>query len=576
MKNRYRLGLLVLSALVLPVALTWPLAADLSGQLVVSSSHPDVQCGLWWPGAFAQSLFSFENPFMRNEFNFPDGQDTRLLLWNYAPQLLFAPITAFVDPVSGLNLMMLGIMTLNGLCAAGVVWGLTRSWQGAVAALVFGVSSAFAVGEAGTGRPEQALWGPVGVYIASLAALRRFPGSRKWVVTAGVSLAVSGAIYWFYAYFLVVLTICFSGFWALRGRMGLRDLVGVAAISGVVVAPFLAPVILGVLQQPDFFGTVVAWRGDPVGEQMANSLVIPDALLGSVLQRQGHGSEVLPILTFPLGLWALLRGDAGIRAAACVLLAASILCLGPVLQHGDHNLVLIGGSAIGLPYRILDIFPGFERLWWPYRWAGVAVAALSVLVGWLASRMSWRWVMVLLLLVSIDGGFSMRGGMRNARPIVRKDRVPVALMDLAKVPDEHPILQFPIGQGRIGWQPFHQQPIDTGLAWSLSPSRPSGYAQRQENVLLWQLLGQIQRGESVSPISGLWSEEDTGGFHYVMAMPAIHGPEMWWVEEQINQLLGEPFFRHPHLVIWAIEGLGEVPPGYSTSGDGSRLNPGSG
>ena len=202
--------------------------------LIVDIDHADVQSTLWWFPAFAEAILDGRSPFLRSELAWPVGQDTRLLIWNYALALILLPVTLLIDaPITRMNVSGLLIMGLNGL-AAGLVGerlgGKTGSW----AAMIFAAGSFYAFQEAGTGRMEQGFWAPIVVYLYALVSIRQTPGSRRSCLLGAAALALTGAVYWFYAYFLVVLTVGAAAVLLAMRRLtwqGLRDLALVACFE---------------------------------------------------------------------------------------------------------------------------------------------------------------------------------------------------------------------------------------------------------------------------------------------------------------------------------------------------------
>lgn len=527
-----QLGLHLLVAVVLALAVTWPMPLHLSDRIATLPTDADVQAGLWWPSAFADAVLSGHGPFFRHELAWPLGQDTRLLLWNFLPQLLFLPIHALTDPLVGLHLANYATVVLNALAAGWAAGVVTKSRLGALAGVVVGATNIYAWSEGEHGRPEQALWAPIAVYLGALWDRR--------VRLAGVMLGLAGATYWFYAYFLVLLTLV----WGVVRREW--RIVPIGALSAVVALPFLGPVISAMLEARTSFEVVRDTSANVWDTQSHAALALPMALLWPLERVARQPTLLAPLLMVPIALWR--RGPFG-----WVTLAAVLLACGPLALRTGPEPWRVGGGVVYMPHAALDLLPGFSRFWWPYRWLGVAVPAFAIVVGQLvAARPRWFWPLVALL------GFEASLMLRHTGPFDYVARPPAALLEIARAPHPAPILQLPttgVVNGFVGWQAFHGQPVDGGLALQLPSLR------RKLGIRVSRLQAALERveGPDAVPLPEAWTEADTEGFRYVVLYNVGKAGAYKRRVMQISSVLGEPFVQDEQATAWSIPGVSTAP-----------------
>ncbi len=511
MRAWQRWGLWLAIALALAIGWTWPLAPNLDDHLIGKAFDPDMQCGLWWPRAVASSLLALEDPFVRPELNWPTGQDVRMLVWNIGAQVLMLPIHALARPVAALNLATFAALLLNGLACGWAGWKATRDEAASVVAVAVGVCSAYAFWESGSGRPEQGLWAPIGVYLGAMIWLREEPGHRGALGLAAASLAMAGAVYWFYACFLGLATLA----WALprlREPRRVLEFVGIGALATVLVLPFLAPILVGFSQPDNAYGTMLETL-DPVRQKMAGSLELPNAL---ILGKTQDPARKVPLLLIPAALVALRWRS--LRSPAAWTLLALLMALGPVAVGYRGTPLVVAGEPLELPAGLLEWLPGYERFWWPYRWLGVALPGLAVVLAGLVARLPrWRWPVA----VGLSLGLAVEARVAwDNQGLTRERLVPVemprAFALMRRMEGDHPVLVYPLARlpnNMVVFQVWHDQPVDGGLAWDVGPElRGPEWEERASTIGLHRGLIQLQNGQPVTADFG-----DTGGFHYVLA-----------------------------------------------------------
>lgn len=550
----------------LSVVATWPwalLLADHTGQQVID---PDLQCGMWWPSQFADALVHLRYPFFDPDLLWPRGQDTTLLIWNFGAQLLFLPIHLLTAPVLGMNLASLATLVVNALACAWAGRRATRSDAGALAGLLVGATDAYAFAEGLNGRPEQALWAPNALYLGALAELHRAPGQRRWILAAGASLAAAGAVYWFYAYFLVLLTLGLAGARAMGRRLSLRgflDLAAVGGVSAVLVLPFLAPVVLATLQGTEVFTAVKEQSEDAYTQQVMAS-ILPGNLLWPLFPAR-EASRDVTLFLLPLLLYTVVHARGAAREVAGMGLAALLFALGPVVgtlaasapggaQMVAERTLKIGAGVLYLPGYLLNVVPGYERFWWPYRWLGVALPALAVAAAWVVSRSRHR--VLLLGALAVGGVAQMALALRTTQRFAFPFALPPVLAAIAEAPNPAPILQLPrdgLMNSFIGYQAVHGQPIDGGVATNLVGST------NDDAPLLVRALGRAT--DDGAPPRATWTTEEAGGFHYVVLYAGGEAQGTRLEAQRVTAVLGAPFYDADGVTAWVVPGVGALPPG---------------
>ncbi len=547
-------------AAALAVATTWPAALRLVGHSYPQLVHPDLQCGLWWSAALGRWLTGEGDLFWRPDLLWPDGQDTRFLLWNFAGQLTLSPIHAWLSPLVATNIAALACLVLNGLAAAWAGRAVTGTHLGALAGLLVGATGVYTFAEGASGRVDQALWAPAAVFFGGLVLLWRDPGRWRPRIICGVGLGLAGAVYWFYAYFLVVLLVLAAAVALARRRLPLarvKDLVAVGLISGAVALPFLLPLVLKLAEGGAMIRMAVDQQGDTFLHQSRFAVPALWGYLGALGPTPPVPGTRLPLLALPLCLAAIWRGRGAVRWAGIMGALAAIFAAGPLLVGSDGQPYTVGQHSLLGPMAALDALPGFARFWWPYRWQGVLLAATAVTVPWLLSRLPWQRaaLAVLAAWLVFEGAVLVRPG--GDAPLMRAAPVPGILDQMARLGGPaRPVLNLPFnvpGGSTMGFAAWHRQPIDGGLGpWFHGHA---GHQRRRQRVLLWRTMERALRGEPVRA-PARWTAAQSGGFHYVIlhsyAFPEQEVPRQ---VDRVNAVLGPPAERTKLMTVWAVPGV---------------------
>lgn len=207
---------------------------------------------------------------------------------------------------------------------------------------------------------------------------------RSWMnpLAAGVILALACWSYWFYGYFLIILTVMFLAAAAWRylrpgagGRVEaarrLKSFWGRILLMGGVFLAAVAP-------YAGFFVSQAA-RGQLSNAVMVRSLQqFSDKQLNDALDPASLVQAWPVLLAIALAIWLFRRrGMPWFWVSSAALFG--LLSLGPVLKWGRAPL-LVGGSCLGLPFQWLAaVIPYYNRLEWPSRHLAIYGLSLAVL-----------------------------------------------------------------------------------------------------------------------------------------------------------------------------------------------------
>ncbi len=384
-----------LGYLLLAVLITWPLALHL-GDASVGFPGVDAEDTATLRGLVADWLLSprlEEGAPLSGGVYHPIGYPVFGLIPNLLDHLSGAPLDWLLPYPWSDNLWWLLVLTLNGL--AGHRLGRTiggtegHGWLAGVALL----SSEPLLREVNLHHAPQAMlfWGPLAV--ESALRLRAQPGRRQAVIT-GLWLAGAGLSYWYYGLFLGagLLPLLLLGRPRSPGEPGrppLAEIALVFGVAGLLCAPFLLPILLGVA------ATAVSGGGrvpPPVGLPDSYALIAEserfvaqhgnDLLFWWRAEPIDTSSRIALTLLVAVGLALPRWRDRGARAGLLVMSALGCgMLLGPWLRWGE-GLAELGGEAIPLPFRwVGSLHPALARLTWPERWALIVPLGLTALAA---------------------------------------------------------------------------------------------------------------------------------------------------------------------------------------------------
>lgn len=481
------------------------------GRLVGGGDLPDWVGTLWtyWWTGFA--LEHGHNPFVASWNFLPVGQFP-VAQFNLVDAVLAAPIIRVFGPMLGYNLVALGVLWTSGLAASALARGVGASpWAALVAGLSL-ESSTFLATEVRDGRLSQALLAPMLLGFLALHRLSIGRGRLLLPVAAGLAVAATTGVYWYYGLFLVAGA---APLWlaelprhdrARWARLGLA-----AGICALIVVPPALILAHAYHKLPGVTRPLEAWLDvGPLGRgDFSLSMAIDQSLQPSwPLFFAGSG---LADLRVSLGLLALALGGLffsprGRLRWLAVGVVGYILALGPYLHGADGQV-----KPLALPYLfVYDHLPFFDRLWWPRRWTVLVWISLGVLASLHADRLAealGRRHRLLKPLALAACGLLLFADLKSRNAVIPLESQaprPVARALYASLKGRLltvPVLGHdPASRFLLYFQVFHEQPISSGLGAHLEGHRPPGYEDYIHNNNLLAALASLSNGDSSSGV----------------------------------------------------------------------------
>jgi hypothetical protein len=380
----------------LAVIWTFPLAWQLSTHLPGGGFGDNVGFlwNFWWMRMALSSGLDF---FYTTHLFVPTGADITLHTHTALPAFVGATVLGGLPVVAAQNLTILISLFLNGFCAYLLAWRVTRDHGAAIiGGIVFGGSPYLAAHLNGHFNLTTAWTIP----LFAIAASEAIRGSRKWAALAGLVLAVTAYIDYYYLVYEFALLVCIVVFTARTWAVALggpspasRRLANVIGIVIIVDVALIATVALtGGFDTP--IGPIRSLRGIFNPLQIFWILLALFLLMRHRPRIDAHTRET-PALT---------------RAASAFLITTAVFLVGaaPLIWNGV-GLVLSGeyvtqqyfwrSAPKGIDVATLFLGNPFHPLWGEglqrvygtlgidavetTAWLGIAPA---VLAGWAARR----------------------------------------------------------------------------------------------------------------------------------------------------------------------------------------------
>lgn len=376
-----RAALAVASQGLLAVITTWPLATRWRTHLPLGAEAvPTVpQFNLWtlqWNAARIPDLF-------RGYWDAPIFAPTAGTFARSEAQpltgMLFTIVRPFTGDVGGYNVVLLALLTLNGLALALLARRLGANYPAALLAGAIGQTLPFVFNELGVLQlvPLFPFW----LLLERLVAYRQRPGCAR-LAAAGAALGALALVSGYYALFTGLVLVVMGPALVIGvrpWRLLARDVAVAGAIAGAIALPF------SLAQQHNTAGAT--WSYETVEVNSARGIDLlrhDDGTVGVPWAFERDGGQAL----FPGGFLLLLAGIGvagstrshrrfvvGAIAAAALL---AIVALGLRLRIAGH-----------VPYAFWrDHVPGFDRLRSPFRAAVMPQALLAALA---ALGLAWLW-----------------------------------------------------------------------------------------------------------------------------------------------------------------------------------------
>ena len=205
---------------ILAVVWSWPLAWHLSTHLPGSGIGDNVvfAWNFWW----MRTALASGTDFFRTSFLFaPVGADLTLHTHTALTAFVGATVLRQLSVVAALNVTILVSLALNGFCAYMLAWRLTRDRGASIlAGTIFGTSPYIAAHLNGH-------FNLINAWTIPLFALTIPPamkGSRRWAALAGLVLAMTAYVDYYYVVYELALALCvLAGLawrWSFRVRTG--------------------------------------------------------------------------------------------------------------------------------------------------------------------------------------------------------------------------------------------------------------------------------------------------------------------------------------------------------------------
>ena len=549
-------------SLLLVIAASWPLLPMIDE--IVTSGSADGDLGYtifaqWWASKTLAGQGAFNAcPLVY----FPEGQDLTGSVWNLVVLFLTAPFHWVSDPITAYNFSILAITLVNTLAFAALGFRLGGRSGGVIAA-VMAASMPFAWVELFDGRPEQGFMAPAALYAISLLRLRE--GQSGAIVWTGLSMAFAAACYWFMAPLLAVAMLPLLGSKLKEGATWMQLALS-AIICLLACGPFLAlimPIILGEGGARSMFDP-----GNAMFMRITNSVNPIGALLS--FTEDEYFQHCIPLAAVAGAIAALRHPPA--RCWVYTALAGLVLSLGPAFLLAP----LDAGSPespphLPLPMAFLDILPGFERFWWPYRALTITCVGIAgALASWLGAKQGRQQRLLVVgigLAILLHGRSLSMTAMETGNPNLPDsplDPAPAEQFFAKELPTwvttphaQGGVLIFPLRDVQNYSHmltPFHGLPTALGDGVGEPLIRPESFNDRiAKNPLLqsWSKSEEVPR----SAMEGL-DDLRASGFRWLLwILPdADRFPEeraLWRSRAaNLDPLLGQPDHEESTLVVW--------------------------
>jgi len=436
----------------------------------------------WFYWYIEREVRALEFPAHTDLFFYPWGKDIFGHTGSNVLDGVFAiPFRMLFGNVLGYNLFVLVGLATNVLAFRLLACDYTDDPTSADAAALFVGFSPYVLFEVLEGRPTQALIAFPILYLRHLLRAVRRPGWRDPAI-AGLMLALTGLMYWYYAAFGGLLALALAAMVLVRpdegagGRLAVfARLAGTACVALALVAPVALPLVtlssagevpglLDVSKWGLYDAPPVTREAQEIGifswqpfKRYAGFYVLGNDGYERLLPDAALSSWALwPMLLLALWRPAKLRSD----ALVAMMAVAMLLAMGPIL--------LVAGSTLpNLPYIYLVKAVGFmQRLWWPARAAmfitllsGLSFVAVFDWLGRTSKRAQVAAIFGLALTWLVDLGTN------RLLPFSTWDAtVPAGFKCLATGP-AGAVIELPYGwtQGHLYYQTEHGRPILGGM-----------------------------------------------------------------------------------------------------------------
>jgi len=389
--------ILLLCYLAAGVAVTWPRATYLAGQLPSSRDSASYVWGFWW---VARQVSHLGNPWFTHYMAAPVGVSLGYHSLMVLPGLIFTPVTLLFGPSASYNLLVILVPGLSSyaMYRAARLW--LRSQTGAIAAgAAFGLSAML----------SQEDWYHINIAVGALflpvtlelaVRLRRSPGVRQ-AVLLGVGLGAAVLTDSESAVLAAILTLCVLLPWVLRRPSWNR--LWPAALAAGVTAVVSIPQLISMGQEtargglainPGLLAVTDKLYGIGLPGMFAPSPRVADFGLTGLAQPFLHSrnNENLPmfgVTVTALALFGLVVAwrRRNTKWLALLWVACCALALGASLWVGKHQYVPLkqdwNGVTVSpvMPYTWFVRIPGLSSFREADRLAILGLVPAALLAG---------------------------------------------------------------------------------------------------------------------------------------------------------------------------------------------------
>lgn len=433
---------------VIIIAVTWPLASQLSTHMISGSveTTDDIEHlrMIWW---VKYALQHGLNPFYQSLFGYPDGFFS-VVQW--AQPLVYMPAALlgfFLSPEAAFNVWTLIVLVLNGLTTYWFCLDLLRQdktvTRNVVAASLLG-GTVFMVFPALQGH---LLWGQLnivsnyGLPLAALCLNRILTGrgNKRTAVLGALAIWVLLISNYTSIVFLILPLVLFGGgYWLLRRRNDLRALgwrlpwqLGIVfGGAALMTLPFYLPMIMEALDpsraaylqsqgagwilfSADILSFVALSPFTPWTKPFA-----PPFSYNILNANITEGTAYLGVIACVLAIIAIARQGKTARVWFVILVGSMVFSLGPMLKWKEQPVVYTLGldkSNIVLPWAVFQNLPLLDIIRTPGRFNIMSGFALGVLAGLglkpLVDRIGRQGLSIAtaaLLIVGVVGEYQLR------------------------------------------------------------------------------------------------------------------------------------------------------------------------
>ncbi|MFN7143606.1 MAG: hypothetical protein ACK4YP_07525 [Myxococcota bacterium] len=413
-------------------------------------------------------------------FFYPWGKDIYLHTGgNVLDAILAIPVRWVFGAVGGYNLFVVLVLVLNAIGMKAVAERMGADAHSARLAGVFFAFNPYALNEINGGRPTQVVLSFLLLYVLDL--MKTGESKSPWApVRAGIWLALTALMYWFYAFFGGLAAIGVVVWRLLSPREGdsrvhlVARHAAIAVVALAICGPFAYPMMSAGDEVPGMLDVSKWAEGDwmpTTNEGVSVGMYVFDPLtrMSGFWVPKGDSriflEEYLNLLIVQgvALVVGLLLAPKRWRGAGVALLVSSVLvALGPTLRIGTD-----AGSELPnhLYMEMVKSVSFLQRLWWPSRALVITHVAIGVCTAWVFAALAKRPVIQTAIVAATLAATVWELEKSRLSPMpVWSAHVPAGFRCLATGP-EGAIIELPYAydQSHLYYQTVHERPLLGGM-----------------------------------------------------------------------------------------------------------------